>query len=271
MSDVEQAANDGAQVAPVEKPAEEQQQTTEQAQASTTEQVDTQEQDKPRDEKGRFVPQERVNEITRARREAERRAESLERELMALRQQQTAQYQPQSIDKAPTLAEFGGDADAWAAAVTEYAVRKAQSTTEERFQQHDGKRHQQEIADQFEQRAAKYAVEHPDYPQAIDDLIRSVQFRPEVVEAIGLSEHGPAIIHHLANHLDEADRISRLPPHLAAVQLGRIEAQVAAPKPKPVTTAPNPTPTLGGGSVAKKDPARMSYADYKRFRLGESG
>ncbi len=267
MSEVEQTADDGAQVAPVAQAAEGQQ-TPVQAQESTAEQVATPEQDKPRDDKGRFVPQERVNEITKARRDAERRAEALERELANYRQQ-PAQHQPQSNDKPPSIADFGYDMDAYSSALTQYAVAQAQRSAEERFSQQDSQRHRQQLEQQFEERSVKFAAEHPDFNDAVAELGQSVQFRPEVVEAIGLSDHGPALAYHLAKHLDEADRIARLPPHLAALQLGRIEAQITAPKPKPVTNAPNPPPTLGGGSASKKDLAKLSYADYRKQRMGE--
>lgn len=270
MSDVETAV-DGAQVAPVENAAEGQQ-TQEHASESTTEQVDTTEQgNKPRDEKGRFVPQERVNEITRARREAERRAEALERELAAYRQQQPA-HQPQSNDKPPSIGDFG-DVDQWAAAMTQYAVTQAERNVSQRFQQNDAQRHQQQIVQQFDERALKYAADHPDFDQSVAELGQTVQFRPEVVEVIGLSDHGPAVAHYLAKHLDEADRISRLPLHLAAAHLGRIEAQVSAPKPaKPVTSAPNPAPTLaGGGKPALAIREGMTYAEYKAARMKGGG
>ena len=265
MSDVVSAADDGASVAPAEE-----QEIQEQTQDSTTEQVDTQQDDKPRDDKGRFVPQERVNEITRARREAERRADALERELSNLRQQVPAQHQPQSKQDAPKLEDYDYDMSAFGAALTEYAVTQAQTQAESRIQQRTQQEQAQKLRRSFEYRIAKYAAEHPEFDEAVSSLTKTVQFRPEVVETISASEHGPAVVHHLAQHLDEADRLARMPPHLAAVQLGRIEERLSTLKPKPVTKAPDPTPSLGGGSSnASKDPQKMSYAEYKRYRQGK--
>lgn len=269
MSDVDNAQT-GAEVAPVETPAVEQESQA-QAQTPTTEQVETQQQDdKPRDDKGRFVPQERVNEITRARREAERRADALERELAGLRQNQPAQHQPQSQEKAPSIADFNYDVDQWSAAMTEYAIAQAETRAEQKITTKTQQERQREAQKSFEDRAAKYAADHPDFDKAVEDLSRTVRFPNELVEAISTSEYGPAVVHHLAQHLDVADRLSRMPPHLAAVQLGRIEAQLSTPKPKPVTKAPDPTPSLGGGSSnAQKDPQKMSYAEYKKWRSGQ--
>ena len=262
MSDEVSAADDGASVAPAEE-----QEIQEQAQDSTTEQVDEhQGNDKPRDEKGRFVPQERVNEITRARREAERRADALERELSNLRQQVPAQHQPQSNKGIPKLEDYDYDMSAFGAALTEYAVTQASTQAESRIQQRTQQEQAQKLQRSFEDRAVKYAAEHPDFDEAVSSLTRTVQFRPEVVETISASEHGPAVVHYLAQHLDEADDIARLPAHLAAAQIGRIESRVSATKPKPVTKAPDPAPTLGGGAAASKDPDRMTADEWLAWR-----
>lgn len=263
MSEVETALT-GAEVAPVVSEA------TDAAQApqSTTEQVETQEQQeqRARDEKGRFVPQERVNEITRARREAERRAEALERELSQYRQQ-PVQHQPQGTEAPPSLEDFGYDMTKWSSAMTEYAIKQAESRVEQRFQQNNQRQHQQTVEQQFQQRSQEYAKAHPDFDQAVDQLASSVSFHPAIVDAIGNSDHGPAVVHYLAQHLDEADALSRLPPHLAAVRLGRIEAQVSTAKPKPVTNAPNPPPTLGGGKATiAKNPDEMTQAEWLAWR-----
>jgi len=264
MSDVETALT-GAEVAPVAN-AETAPATQETAPESTPEQVEAQRLEQVRDEKGRFVPQERVNEITRARREAERRVQYLEQQLASI--QPPAQHQPQSSERPPSVSEYT-DIDQWATAMTAYAVTQAEKNVSQRFQQNDTQRNQQRIADQFEQRSVRYAAEHPDFDRSVAELSSAVQFHPDIVEVIGVSEHGPAVVHYLAQHLDEADRISRLPPHIAAVQLGRIEAQVAAPKPKPVTNAPPPAPVLGGGSAVQKDPERMPVDEWLAWRRAQ--
>lgn len=260
MSDVD-TAPEGAEVAPAIPETQEQESSQ-----TTGEQVDTQQEEKPRDEKGRFVPQERVNEITRARREAERRAESLERELATYRQQQPAQYTPQAEDKPPAIEDFDFDMARWGQAVIQHATKQAEAVARREFSQQDMQRHQQTVAQSFNDRAQKYAADHPDFDASISELTQTVQFRPEVVEVIGLSDHGPAVAHYLAKHLDEADRISRMSPHMAAAQLGRIEAQVSAVKPKPVTNAPAPAPVLSGGGAVQKDPERMSTDEWVAWR-----
>lgn len=267
MSDVENTALTGAEAATAEAPQEQQD-----AQVSATEQVDTQEQqDRARDDKGRYVPQERVNEITKARRTAERERDEALRRAQELEQRlsSTTQGFAATDDTAPTLEQYGWDHAKWAQAITEHATRTAITQAEKRLRDQERAKSMQEIESKFEDRARAYAAAHPDYDRAMAELGASVRLQNEVIESIGLSEHGPAIVHHLAQHLDVADRISRLPAHLAAVEIGRIEAKVSAPKPKPVTQAPLPGQTLSGGSSAQKGiRPGMSYEEYKSARTG---
>ncbi len=257
MSEVENAQA-GAEVAEV---AEEQQAA--QATESTPEQVEAQEAERVRDEKGRFVPQERVNEITRARREAER-----ERDYW----REQAQHRPQAAPsqqhngEAPPSIEHYQDVGQWSQAMTEYAVTQAEARVEARFRGQDQQRSTQQLSDRFDERSRAYEAVNPGFNDRLNELTSNVQFSYPVVEAIGMSDHGPAIADYLSRHLDEADSIARLPPHLAALQLGRIEAKVSTIKPKPVSKAPNPAPTLGGGAAASRDPERLSIDDWMAQR-----
>lgn len=270
MSD-ENTAQTGASVVPAENTATPQEQTQATGSESTTGQVETQSQDdKPRDDKGRFVPQERVNEITRARRTAERNWEAAERRAQELEQRLAAlgQQQPQQT-QGPDIPDFDfADPAGWAKRVAEAAESRAATKVEERIREQQTQRERQQAFERYGEREAKFKADRPDFDQVVGDLA-GIRLQPEVVEAIASSDHGPAVLYHLATHLDEADRIARLSPHMAAVQLGRIEAQVSAPKPKPVTQAPQPGATLAGGSTASgKIRDGMSYEEYRAARMG---
>lgn len=60
--------------------------------------------------------------------------------------------------------------------------------------------------------------------------------------------------------------ISQLDPINMAMAIGRLEAQVTAPKPKTATDAPAPISPIRGKATAKKPPAEMSMAEYKAAR-----
>lgn len=256
----ETTAVDGAEAAPVETPTPEvKAEETKQEPATATDHADP---TQPRDDKGRFVPQERVNEITRARRQAEREAQALRAELEELRRQVPRKLSPD--ERPPSPQDFGNDPVAFADALARHVEQQIERRTREQAQQQA----RQTVERSFESRAQEFARTVPDFDAKLDSLTSAVQFSPETVEVIGMSEHGPAVVYHLAQHLDVADRISRLPTHLAAAELARIEAKVTAPKPTATTKAPAPVPVLSGASSPSKDPAKMSYEDYKRFRSG---
>src|SRR5687768_8870152 len=69
--------------------------------------------EQPRDEKGKFV-QERINELTKARRQAERERDELSARLREYEAKQQAVAPPS--DKAPLPVDFNYDLDAWGAA-----------------------------------------------------------------------------------------------------------------------------------------------------------
>lgn len=257
----EVTAVDGAEAAPVAETPTPEPEAKENTQESATA-TDNADPTPPRDDKGRFVPQERVNEITRARREAEREAQRLRAELEEVRKHIPRQLPPE--DRPPSLQDYGNDPNAYAAAIAEHVERRIERRTREQAEQQA----RQTVERSFESRAQEYARTVPDFDAKLDDLTRAVQFPMETVEVIGTSEYGPAVVYHLAQHLDVADRIARLPAHLAAAELARIEAKVSAPKPTATTKAPAPVPTLSGASNPVKDPAKMSYEDYKRHRMG---
>lgn len=219
--------------------------------------------EQPRDEKGKFV-QERINELTKARRQAERERDQYAEQLRTYQSQQQQAAPPS--DKAPLPADFNYDLDAWGAAVAAHAVKQAETRAESKFNERAQQTTQQQVFDQYAERERAYAATDPDYSEALDSLRSSVRFHPTTLEVIAASEHGPAVVKHLGTHLDVADRISRLPAHLAAAEIARIEAVVKAPKPKPVTQAPAPAPQVGGGAAVSKDPERMTTDEWVRWR-----
>lgn len=88
------------------------------------------------------------------------------------------------------------------------------------------------------------------------------------------SERGPEVAYHLATHREELQRIQGMPPLARARELGRIEALIAAPKPRTVTKAPKPVPVIGGGSSkAAKDPEKMTteeWMEHERKRMART-
>ena len=77
------------------------------------------------------------------------------------------------------------------------------------------------------------------------------------------------MLYHLGQNRALAAQIAKLPLAEAARAIGRIEASLQAPKPRTETQAPNPIAPVRGSVGATRDPAKMSFAEFKAFR--ESG
>lgn len=261
MSDVE-IAQTGAEAAPAENTATPPEQTQEVTQESATATPDEPKDDQPRDANGRF--QKRVNELTRQRYEAQREAQRVQAEMAELRQQVARLTQPPPPDPSQDFPAY----------VRHLASEEARSLVEAQqgqWQQQQEQQRFQTIAQQYATREAEYVASHPDYPEAVEAFVSVVGENPQLAEVLMTSDHGPAVAHYLGSHLDEAAQIAALPPHLAAAAVARIEARVSAPKPKPVTKAPSPVPTVSGGAAPQpKDIYRIENdADWYAARLAQ--
>lgn len=262
MSGENEAALTGAveQVAPVANAEAGEAQA--EAQQSTTAETVEQREERTRDEKGRF--QSRINEITARAGRAERALAEREARLAQL-EAQLQQRTAVTTDKPPAFEDFQ-DLNQWAAATAEFAAAQAEKRAEQKFRERAQQSSQEHVFEQYAERERAYAAANPDYQDAYNALASSVRLQPTTLEVIAASDHGPAVIKHLGTHLDVADRISRLPPHMAAAEIARIEAQVKAPKAKPVSNAPPPAPQVGGASTVSKDPDRMTTDEWRRWR-----
>lgn len=265
MSEVDTAV-DGALVAPVETPVEQAP-----VQETTAEQVETPE-EKPRDDKGRFVPQERVNEITRARRDAERGLEAERGERMRL-EQELQQYRQQSAPQpaqsdAPKIEDYDYDLTAWSAAVASHAETKARALVSEEFSSREAQRNHQSVTENFASRSEAYAKENPSYAADLAAVDEVIKFPQETIDLVYGLENAPAVAHYIAKDFDLADRISRMSPVHAALEIGRLEAKLSAPKTVPVSNTPAPTPKVGGGSSLGLDllSDKTSIDDFMRAR-----
>lgn len=62
------------------------------------------------------------------------------------------------------------------------------------------------------------------------------------------------------------DNLLRMSPIEASRELGRIEARLSAPQPRTQSNAPDPISPVRPKASASKDPAKMSYAEFKAAR-----
>lgn len=97
-------------------------------------------------------------------------------------------------------------------------------------------------------------------------LADNVPIAPHVAEIIRHMDSGAHVAYHLGLNHAEAARISQLPPVFAAMELAKIEVRASAPRPRTTTQAPDPIAPIKPKAAPKKDPAKMSMAEYKVAR-----
>lgn len=196
----------------------------------------------------RRSPQERIDEITRARREAER-----ERDYW---REAAAQVLHEPLD-----------ADAYEAGFDPY---EAQTTGHERFLELNAeieRRVEAEVVERgWSTRQADFARVQPDYYEVLHG---AWPCSAPMADAIRTSEAGAEVAYHLASNPDEARRIAAMTPLAQVREIGRLEARVGrgagAGQTRAVSGAPSPAPLgRGGGGRFKIDPATSDFAAFER-------
>lgn len=205
------------------------------------------------------IPKSRFDEVYRRWRDTERRLEALERP-----------KEPEKELTLPTPEQHGFDDAKYQAALTEYNKQVARSEAIAVIQAERAKEQQQQKVQSFRQREAEYMAKNPEYRDIVyGEAFMSVPLSAATAELIAESPDGPAIALHLAKNLEVAAHLADLPPVQAAREIGRIEARLAkeAEKPKPLTTAPPPPPSIEAVEPAvEKDPLKMSDAEFAKWR-----
>lgn len=255
----------------------------------TAEDQDASKDSKEQGEKKPEVPpgvQKRIDKAIARQREAERRAQELERQLAELREaregepaekkpeptaqpktgdtQQKARPVRPNLDDYEGLAEYEAALEAYMDQLTDWKLERAEQKRREReiAQQEEARRKAAETARQAAQDAYAARLEearsrHADY----DDVVGNADVHiTELMEsALVTSPHGPEIAYYLAQHPEEAERIAGLLPIDQVRQMGKLEAAleratpaVAQPATKP---APQPQPKV---TAAPKPPTNIT-------------
>lgn len=215
--------------------------------------------------KPRHDPQARIDQITAKQREAERRAETAERELAALRRppdpvKPTATpaddwKRYKSLPDAPKLEAFDTIED-YTMAVSDFiATKRADERDAARSQQQQQQqtdRERQTFDGQWFERLNKAKAADPTLESRVDP---KTPLSWPMIDAIKASDVGVELLVYLSDHQDEAQRLSTLHPRDSLRQLGRLEAQLeaassgTAPVVPAVSHAKPPKTPLGSSPV----------------------
>ena len=228
--------------------------------------------------------QKRIDEITRdkyeerrAREAAERRAQEIEARLKELETKAPAQPDP-ADEPLKTAADFNYDDAAYARylqqVIDQRAERRARDAASKFLQEERAREATERAIREYQSRVDDFKKTAPDF----DDVVfhPSVAISQPMAEVIKRSEFGPAIAYQLGKNPELSTQIARLPPELAAYELGQIAASIksaraakAAPPPS-VPKAPPPPPTLTtAGEPLKKTDDQMTDAEWAALRAKE--
>lgn len=222
--------------------------------------------------------QERINEITRERRTAEREAARLKAENEALKKKLAAGARPVPPDPSKFADGSTGEIN-WTKyneAVVHHEDKlhtwqQAQEVPTTPAQEEDSS-DIMEAFKRFNESSNRMREKHDDFDKVIN---RDDVFTLELIPHLYQSDFGPEIAYSLGKNPSEALRIGNLPPALMLKELGKLEAKFAAPvNPRAVSTAPAPiTPVQPTATAPTKDLSKVQtpeeYAAIRRAQLDE--
>ena len=232
----------------------------------------------PKPKKNRF--QERIDELTNARREAERREQALREEFEAFKSEFKTNKNPEptkvEADEGPKpddLLEDGtekypnGEFDPqYHADRVKFLFRKEKEADEalraQEAEQRQAAEAQLQLQTEWNSKLEPARERYPDFQDKAETLVNSFSdlnpvYGEYLSSTIMSMEFGPDVLYYLANNPDEARKIVNSGAAKATVALGRLESkfafaeeqkQIARPK---VSNAPTP-PVVNKGSAPVK-------------------
>ncbi len=224
--------------------------------------------------------QKRINEITRARRQAEAEAEAL-RKILVEREGRAGQ--PPKTDAAPQVEQPPRESDfqdfaafqrAMLAYETRQTVRAEFRAEQERVQNQQRQDAQTRAEAESRQRADKLIQsgqeKYPDF-----DIVALVPpqeggpvITPIMAEALTLEDAvGADVAYYLGKKPDEALRIASLPPARQVMEIGRLAERIQAAGRNKVTKAPPPIkPVSGSRATSGKDLSAVPISEFMAAR-----
>jgi hypothetical protein len=206
-----------------------------------------------RDEKGRFKKggvQDRIDDLTRKFRDAERRASYYEG--LA-----TQPAQNSAGDAAKPTSDQFDSYDDYIEALTDWKVAaKSQSLAQDAAKGVMEHERQANYAERLTE--AKASI--PDFDAVVGNS--EIPIAPHVADAVLDSERGPEIFYQMAQRPELAAHLNSLSPTRAAMEIGRLEAQLATQPVKTPSNAPAPISPLTTGSTTKVNLAKADMETY---------
>jgi hypothetical protein len=211
--------------------------------------------------------QKRIDEITKKRREAERerdyerqKREEAEAALAAAKKAIPATGKPKAEDF-KTEEEF-------LEALTDWKVDQRLAAREEQVAKTTSEAQEKEtvntVYQELDEKIDKGRSKYNDFDEVV--LAEDLNISDAMVEAIAFSDSAEDVLYYLGKHPDESEAIAKMPPIMAARELGKVEAKLNPTKPVRKTNAPPPiTPVKVTGAIEKR-PEDMTFSEYVAWR-----
>lgn len=227
--------------------------------------------------------QERFDKLTREKYEglsraerAEYRAQELERRLAEIEAAKAPTQTVAPSNDFPTLESVGWDEAKYAEAVSQWNAKLAREAARAELAAEREAAKKAEIEKSWESKQAEFQKAKPEYAgKVIEGAKRNAwALSDQMLEVAQASDIGPEILLYLADNADKSREIYRLPPHLQAREIGRIEARIEAAKAAPppvVSKAPQPPVEIDGAAAVSgaktTDPSGDALSDQEWFEL----
>jgi len=232
----------------------------ESSEEETSEEGAEEEEEQERDEEGKFKPkksaQKRIDEITAARRQAERdlaTERAVNATLMAQMKQAQSASQSTFGEPEPKIEDYGYDQVEHAKALGAWSVRKQIADQQAQEQEKNQVAQQVRIDAEWDVRKSEFATSYPDFEVRTTDP--TLPITTAMAKVIKTSARGPELAYYLAENKELASEIAGLPAELQPYRLGLIESKMKLKQPTHV--APKPvTPVAGSGERPSVDAVR---------------
>lgn len=221
------------------------------AAVAATETAELDENGKPKTAGNRKPAAERIQELSRQKNDALRRAERAEARVKAL-------------EVAPPVRENFATDDDFTAAVAKTVVKDLRR---EEFADEAKDAHAEAdaaVVENWQVQREEASARLPDFDEVINAVPADV-FSAPVAQAILSSDMAADVAYVLAKDLPRARRFAASTPLEQGREIGRIEAELSGPKPRKISSAPPPVDTVGSkGPGSGFNPATASVEDMAK-------
>jgi hypothetical protein len=213
--------------------------------------------------------QKRIDKLTLRANEAERQLAELKQQVESGKEKKIEQLpETPSPEGRPGRAQFKSD-DEWIEAVAKWTINKERQAETAREQE-------EELRANFDAHIARVNEAKEKYDDWDEASEEAHNIPVAVYNALIEMENSGEIMYYLAKHPEVCDGMTATTQYAALRELGKIEAQLAAPPvaAKPKTNAPPPITPGGRGATRTSRPLddpEVGYQEYKKRRAaGES-